>query len=172
MLFSVSKGKTHLHIEQWYFVIWDLLVGHPKNLFHNFNFDTRVFKIKDDSEDDTQSSSDLSTFSQTLPKYPEPLRHGYDLRIIKSPFDVGRMISEIEDATNDVDNFIVMLTHPDKDHVNLYTDVFGNTQKLSFFGGMWREHSTNEVLEILTNIEKDKIYAVFPHTLIICSMMR
>lgn len=167
VLFSVSKGKNTSPYRTMVFCdMGSSSRSSPTKLsFHNTSFDARVFKIKDDSEDDTQSSSDLSDVQSDSAQISGATSDTDMTTDHKEPFDVGRMISEIEDATNDVDNFIVMLTHPDKDHVNLYTDVFGNTQKpvLLICGGMWREHSTNEVLEILTNIEKrQNVYAVFP----------
>ena len=69
----------------------------------------------------------------------------------KEPFDAIKMTSEIEDAIKEVDSFIIMLTHPDKDHINLYTEIFGKEKTkpiLLICGGMWREHRTNEVEEI------------------------
>lgn len=47
----------------------------------------------------------------------------------KEPFAASKMTQEIEDAVNGVDSFIIMLTHPDKDHINLYTDIFANVIK-------------------------------------------
>ncbi len=74
----------------------------------------------------------------------------------KESFDVSKMTSEIEDAIKKVDSFIIMLTHPDKDHINLYTEIFGKEKTkpiLLICGGMWREHRTNEVEEICKKIE-------------------
>lgn len=84
----------------------------------------------------------------------------------KEPFDAIKMTSEIEDAIKEVDSFIIMLTHPDKDHINLYTEIFGKEKTkpiLLICGGMWREHRTNEVEEICKKIGgKSNVEAICP----------
>jgi hypothetical protein len=135
--------------------------------FHEDSFGNLIFK---DKEEKGLTYADLSTHApQEKQSKKGKSDTSSDTKMTaehKEPFDVSKMTSEIENAVKEVDSFIIMLTHPDKDHINLYAEIFGKEKTkpiLLICGGMWREHRTNEVEEICHKIGgRNNVEAICP----------
>jgi beta-lactamase superfamily II metal-dependent hydrolase len=139
--------------------------------FYDTSFGKRVFRDKDEKSL-TQMSVQILPSTTSATKQKKKSETSSDTKMTvehKEPFDVSNMTSEIEHALKEVDSFVVMLTHPDKDHINLYTDLLGKEKTkpiLLICGGMWSEHQTEEVKKIWQNIGgKNNVQSVYPHLL-------
>lgn len=169
MLYSVKKADDTYHKVLVFCDIGSSSRSAPIKLpFHQNSFGVPIFRAKKEKGTTLSVGQMLDSDSDSTAESMKTSGATSDTEMTtehKEPFAIGKMTQEIEDAVKGVDSFIIMLTHPDKDHINLYTDIFGKVSKpiLLICGGMWAEHKTDEVGEIRKNLNgKNNVYSIFP----------
>lgn len=131
-LYSVKKSNNAFYKTLVFCDIGSSSRAAPTKLsFHDGSFDNPIFQAKISQALTKDTLKKVANAITTKPhkKKSETSSDTAMTTEHKEPFAVAKMTQEIEDAVKGVDSFIVMLTHPDKDHINLYTDIFTNVIK-------------------------------------------